>query len=305
MPRRSLAVLTLFATTLLLGPTRAHAAEESRAAPDYNRDVQHILSNYCYACHGPDEAKREASLRLDDKAGAFAELESGTRAIVPASCESSELVVRITADDESVRMPPVDFGKQLSAEQIETLRKWIEAAHPWNDHWSYTPVESPALPAVAEPSWLKTPIDAFILRRLHEHELQPSPEADRATLIRRLSFDLTGLPPTIADVDAFVADNDPQAYERLVDRLLASPQFGERMAQRWLDLARYADTNGYHIDNHRNMWRYREWVIDAFNLNLPFDQFTIEQLAGDLLPNATVDQQIAVSARSTHSWRVR
>ncbi len=293
MPRRSIAVQAAFTCICFVGAALSFAAEVAAPAPDYNRDVRQILSNHCYACHGPDEAKREAGLRLDSKAGAFATLESGAVPIVPGSSATSELITRITSADDSQRMPPAEFGKPLSDAQIATLKAWIDSGAKWNDHWSYMRIEAPAAPAVDDPAWLKNPIDSFVLARLRQQQLKPSPEADRATLIRRLSFDLTGLPPSIAEVDAFVADDDADAYERLVDRLLASPHYGERMAQRWLDLARYADTNGYHIDNHRDMWRYREWVINAFNRNLPFDRFTIEQIAGDLLPDATLDQRIA------------
>jgi mono/diheme cytochrome c family protein len=260
---------------------------------DYNRDVRQILASHCYACHGPDQAKRQAGLRLDKQEAALAPLESGKHAIVPGDSAQSELIARVTAADDGEVMPPADAGKRLKPAEIATLRKWIDQGAKWKGHWSYLPVERPALPAVRDPSWPKTPIDYFILRRLEEESLSPSPAADKTTLLRRLTFDLTGLPPAPAEVAAFVADESPSAYEKVVDRLLSSPRYGERMAQRWLDLARYADTNGYHIDNHRDMWRYREWVIGAFNRNLPFDRFTIEQIAGDLLEGATLDQRIA------------
>jgi hypothetical protein len=273
----------------------AAGADGPTAVPqtvDYNRDVRPILAGPCYACHGPDEAKRQAGLRLDKREGALATLESGELAIVPGNSKQSQLVARIAATDDGV-MPPKDHGVPLTVGQIETMRRWIDQGAKWKEHWAYLPVERPALPALSGSAWAKTPLDAFVLARLDQEGLKPSPEADKATLIRRLSFDLTGLPPTIADVTAFEADTSEGAYERLVDRLLASPHYGERMAQRWLDLARYADTNGYHIDNHRDMWRWREWVVAAFNRNVPFDQFTIEQFAGDLLPSPTIEQKIA------------
>jgi len=290
MPR----LLLLATAVAALALPRYSFAQEPAAAPvDYQREVRQILSNHCYACHGPDEAQLQAGLRLDKRERALAALESGAHAIVPGNSEASALVQRITSSDPDTVMPPADAGKPLSEKQIATLQRWIDEGAKWQDHWSYQPIERPAAPAVSDVSWPRTPIDNFVLQRLEQEKLQPEAEADRAALIRRLSFDLTGLPPSAKDVDAFVADNGPDAYERLVDRLLASPRYGERMAQKWLDLARYADTNGYHIDNHRDMWLYREWVINAFNRNLPFDQFVTEQLAGDLLPNPTVEQKIA------------
>ncbi len=260
---------------------------------DYDRQVRHILSNHCYACHGPDQAQLQAGLRLDKRERAQAELETGGHAVIPGNSAASKLIARITSDDLDEVMPPADAGKPLSPEQIEILRRWIDEGAEWEEHWSYRPISRAVPPEVSNTAWPRTPIDNFVLRRLEAEGLVPEPVADRSTLVRRLSLDLTGLPPSIEEVDAFVADNDPDAYERLVDRLLSSPRYGERMAQKWLDLARYADTNGYHIDNHRDIWLYRDWVIEAFNRNLPFDQFTIEQLAGDLLPNPTTQQRIA------------
>jgi mono/diheme cytochrome c family protein len=288
--RRTLSfpLAVLFAFSLL---NLANAADVPPV--DYNRQVRQILSNHCYACHGPDKAQLQAGLRLDQREAALAELESGGHAIVPGDSAASKLIARITSTDAAEVMPPADSTKPLSAEQIEILKRWVSEGAKWDEHWSYQPIARPAAPSVANTAWPRTPIDYFVLQRLEQEQLAPEPEADRATLIRRLSFDLTGLPPSVADVDAFVADQRPDAYERLVDRLLSSPRYGERMAQKWLDLARYADTNGYHIDNHRDIWLYRNWVIDAFNRNVPFDQFTIEQFAGDLLPNPTTQQRIA------------
>ena len=256
------------------------------ARVDFNRDVRPILANHCYACHGPDERQRKGDLRLDRK-------EDAAAVLTPGDPKKSELFARVASEDPSERMPPAKFGKPLSPREIDVLKRWIEQGAGWKGHWSYLPVQRPPLPHVSNPGWVRNPIDAFILARLDEHGLKPSPEADRPTLIRRVTFDLTGLPPTPREVDDFVNDKSPNAYEKVVDRLLQSPHYGERMAVHWLDLARYADTNGYHIDNHRDMWKYREWVINAFNKNVPFDRFTIEQIAGDLLPNATLDQKIA------------
>ena len=268
-------------------------SETVEPAIDFNRDIRPILSNHCFSCHGPDGNKRKAGLRLDRRDDALAELRSGGHAIVPGDRAASELHVRITSNDERERMPPVKTGKKLSAAQIALLGKWIDQGAKWDAHWSYLAPRRPPLPLVKNRAWPRNPIDYFILERLEKEGLQPSGETDRSTLIRRLSFDLTGLPPTLAEVEAFSADASRDAYEKVVDRLLASPYYGERMAQHWLDLARYADTNGYRLDNHRDMWPFRDWVIDAFNQNMPFDQFTVEQLAGDMLPDATVAQKIA------------
>ncbi len=282
---------------LSLGQAADPLAKPEKKAPeatvDFNRDIRPILSNHCYACHGPDEGKRKAGLRLDQKEVAYKALQSGMVALVPGKPEESELVRRITATSETERMPLKKFGKPLSKAQIDLLRKWVEQGAEYKDHWAYLPVQRPSLPEVKNKAWARNGIDHLILARLEKEGLKPSPEADRTTLIRRVTFDLTGLPPTPEEVDAFLTDASPNAYEKLVDGLLASPHYGERMAQHWLDLARFADTNGYHIDNHRDMWKWRDWVIDAFNKNMPFDQFTIEQLAGDLLPNATLEQRIA------------
>jgi hypothetical protein len=278
----------LFAIALVL----AAPAIDAESKIDFNRDISPIFSENCYACHGPDEKKRKADLRLDQSDSPFKKLESGKMPIVPGDLAKSELIRRITASDED-QMPPAKFGKQLSKAQIDLLSQWVKQGAKWQGHWAYITPERPAVPKVKKKSWPRNAIDNFILARLEKEGLKPSREADKTKLIRRVTFDLTGLPPTIEEVDAFLADKSANAYEKLVDRLLASTAFGERMAQVWLDLARYADTNGYHIDNHRDMWLWREWVINAFNKNMPFDEFTIEQLAGDMLPNATTEQKIA------------
>ncbi len=259
---------------------------------DYDREVRPILAENCYACHGPDGNARKAELRLDRKDDAFRDRPGGA-AVVAGDVAASTILDRIAEVDPDVAMPPPQTGKTLTAVQKDTLRRWMAEGAPWQGHWAFTPPRRPEVPAVEAKSRVRNPIDSFLLNRLESKGWIPSPEADRTTLIRRLSFDLTGLPPAPAEVAAFAADARPDAYERLVDRLLASPHYGERMALSWLDAARYADTNGYHIDNHRDIWKYRDWVIDAFNANQPFDRFTVDQIAGDLLPDATVPQKIA------------
>jgi hypothetical protein len=297
-------VIGLFAgflpAALAAAPPTAGAAEpQAPGAVEFNRDVRPILSDACFHCHGPDRAKRKASLRLDLEEGATADL-GGYRAIVPGKLDESELYRRITSDDPTEHMPPPDSGRALNPRQVAVLKAWIEQGAKWQKHWSLIAPRRPELPRVSRPEWVRNPIDRFILARLDAEALAPAPEADRTTLIRRASLDLTGLPPTPTEVDAFLADPAPDAYERVVDRLLASARYGERMAIRWLNAARYADTNGYQTDAERFMWRWRDWVIDAFNRNMPFDRFTIEQLAGDLLPNPTLEQQIATGFNRNH-----
>jgi hypothetical protein len=260
---------------------------------DYNRDVRRILSDKCYACHGPDAEQRQAGLRLDRQDSAYAKLESGETAIVPGHPGKSELVKRITTDDEFTRMPPTDAEKQLTPEEIETLKQWIAEGGKFDRHWSFITPTRPQLPEVDHKAFVRNPIDAFVLKKLEQKGLTPNDPASKEALIRRVTLDLTGLPPTIEEIDAFLNDDSPNAYEKVVDRLLESPRYGEHMARFWLDAARYGDTHGLHLDNERSIWLYREWVIDAFNNNKPFDEFTIEQLAGDLLPNPTMDQKIA------------
>jgi cytochrome c553 len=273
---------------------RDEAARTEAGLVSFNKDVRPILADNCFACHGPDRHQRQAGLRLDREEGATAALTSGHVAIVPGEPDMSALIHRITDPDEESRMPHASSGKaRLGAGQIEILRRWIEQGARWQAHWSYLVPVRAALPPVRRTGWSNNPIDDFVLARIEEEGLAPSPEAARHELLRRLSFDLTGLPPTPEDVRAFVADETPGAHERQVDRLLASPRFGERMAAHWLDLVRYADSVGYHSDNPRTVWPYRDYVIGAFNRNLPFDQFTAVQLAGDLLPDASPEQRIA------------
>jgi hypothetical protein len=259
---------------------------------DFQRQVRPILSDNCFLCHGPDKGTRMVDLRLDIKDGALAMRKNGAP-IVPGKPDESLLVKRIFSDNPAYRMPPTFSHKTLSVEQKDTLRKWIEQGAPWKEHWSFVQPTRPTPPEVKNAALVKTPIDRFLLARLEGAGLTPNQEADRRTLIRRVTLDLTGLPPNPQEVAAFVSDHSPEAYAKLVDRLLASPRYGEHRARYWLDAARYADSQGLHIDNYREMWPYREWVINAFNRDMPFDQFTIEQLAGDLLPDATLEQKIA------------
>ena len=269
---------------------------------DYNYDVRPILADRCFNCHGPDPESREADLSLHTRDGLYASLRDDTtaRVIVPGHPEVSELVRRITHPDPAERMPPEDAPFALTEKEIETLTRWVDQGAEWKPHWSHIPPELPAVGDVSRNSWVRNPVDSFVLARLDRERLDPSPEASRRTLIRRLSLDLTGLPPSVEDIRAFVTDDRPDAYERLVDRLLESPHYGERMAQHWLDLARYADTNGYSIDGGRHMWLWRDWVIHAFNTNMPFDDFVIDQMAGDLLPEATDAQRIATGFHRNH-----
>lgn len=259
---------------------------------EYNRDIRPILSENCFTCHGADSAARKAKLRLDRFEDATAKPEEGNPAIVPGKPDQSETIRRIFDPGDDL-MPPAKTHKVLTPAQKALLKRWVAEGAKYQVQWSLIAPQRPALPAVKNTSWVRNPIDAFILNRLEQEKLKPAPEADRRTLARRLSLDLTGLPPTPETVAAYVNDPSPDAYAKLVDQLLASPQWGEHRGRYWLDAARYGDTHGIHFDNFREMWTYRDWVINAFNANLPFDQFTIEQLAGDLLPNATLDQKIA------------
>jgi hypothetical protein len=294
-----LACVLVFAGSAVAAPPPAGSVGTApivlRAQPavppvDFAREVRPILSGQCFQCHGPDEKARKAKLRLDLRDEA---IKSGT--IVPGKPDESEVINRVCSDDPDARMPPEKLKKPpLTAAQIATLKRWIAEGAKYSDHWSFTKLSRPEVPVVQNPKFaIRNAIDNFILYRLQQEGVAPANEADRVTLIRRLSFDLTGLPPTAEDVRAFVADTDPKAYEKLIDKYLASEHYGERMAVWWLDLVRYADTIGYHSDNPMNVYLYRDYVIKAFNANMPFDQFTVEQLAGDLLPNATKWQKIA------------
>jgi len=276
--------------------------QPGRAAVDFKRDIRPIFSDTCFKCHGPDQKARKAGLRLDTRDGVFGK-GAPEGLLVPGKPEQSELFRRLTASDPDDRMPPPDTGLQLTAAQIETIGQWIRegAPAPEDDrHWAFIPPVRPPVPAVNGPAARHNPIDHFVQRRLAEVKLQPAPPAAKATLLRRVTFDLTGLPPTVEELNAFQADHSPDAYERVVDRLLASPRYGEHMALDWLEAARYADTDGYQNDRLRYMWVWRDWVLRAFNRNLPFDRFTLEQLAGDLLPDRDFYTQVASGFNRNH-----
>ncbi len=282
----------LFATSVLAAPAIGPSV-------DFEKDVRPILADACFACHGPDGNARQADLRLDTKEGVFAD-RGGYQLIVPGDADGSRLFQRMNHTEAALRMPPPQAERRPNPHQVETVRRWIDEGAQWKSHWAYRPVTRPVPPDVRSGTNAANEIDAFVLARLADTGLEPSPEADRRTLMRRLSFDLTGLPPTPDSMATFLADESPEAYERQVDRLLSSPHYGERMAMLWLDLARYADTHGFHIDGRRDMWLWRDWVIDAFNDNKPFDEFTVEQIAGDLLPDATLEQKVATGFNRNH-----
>jgi hypothetical protein len=267
----------------------------------FNRDVQPILSENCYFCHGTDKNQRKAGLRLDSFEEATRD-RKGTRAIVPGKSGDSEIIKRMLSTDPDEVMPPKDSHREVTKAQIETLRKWIDQGAEYEAHWSFIPPKRPEVPVVKQTDWVRNPIDAFVLARLEKEGLKPSPQATKEKLIRRVTLDLTGLPPTPEEVDAFVADYASDAYEKLVDRLLASPKYGERMVAEWLDAARYADTNGYQGDPTRTNWPWRDWVVRAMNANMPFDRFVTEQLAGDLLPSPTPSQRLATAFNRNHTF---
>ncbi len=272
----------------------------SAAGLEFNRDIRPILSDKCFSCHGPDPANRKTALRLDNAAGAAIALKNGARAVTPGKPDESEIYKRVVSANKALRMPPAYMGHEaLKEPDIALLRRWIEEGGAWQPHWSFVPPQRPAPPSI-RPEWGINEIDRFVVARLDRDGLRPSPEADKRTLLRRLSLDLTGLPPTPAEMDDFLADRASNAYEKAVDRLLDSRAYAERMAIRWLEAARYADTNGYQSDGVRTMWPWRDWVIDAFRRNMRFDQFTVEQLAGDLLPGATPSQRIATAFHRNH-----
>ncbi len=281
--------LVIVGGSLLSDPSQVQADDRP---VDFNRDIRPILSDKCILCHGPSEKNRQTPLRFDREDPAKSNL-GGYRAIVPGKPRESRMIARITSSDADERMPPADSGKTLTAKEIDLVRRWIEQGARWLPHWSYVPPQRHAVPPVKDETWPLGWIDRFVLSRIEAEKIRPSLEADRVTLIRRLYFDLIGLPPLPDDVDAFVASQDPNAYEQLIDRLLASEHFGERMAMYWLDLVRYADTVGYHGDQEHHASPFRDYVIDAFNRNLRFDQFTREQVAGDLVPESGPDQKIA------------
>ena len=286
------------ALALMIGVVRGDEPIPDRV--EFNRDIRPILSDVCFHCHGPDQAQRKGNLRFDRKDGAFADLGDGHFAIVPGKLGESELIRRITSTDPDEQMPPPELERKLSPRQIALLRRWIEQGAKWDAHWSFVTPKRPDLPTVKAKKWIRSPIDVFVQARLEQEGLNPSIDADKSTLLRRITLDLTGLPPTPYDIDEFLNDESPDACEPVVDRLLASSRYGERMAVRWLNGARYADTSGYQSDGERTMWRWRDWVIEAFNANMPFDRFTVEQLAGDLLPQPTLEQKIATGFNRNH-----
>ena len=291
--------IPLALTSLAIAAVPARDDDDALPAPvDFASQVRPILAEHCFACHGPDEAVREAELRLDLEAEVLAD-RGGYAAVVGGELEASELWMRVTDVDDP--MPPTEHGRMLDASELELLRRWIEAGAEWSQHWAFEAPQSAEAPDVGDESWPRAALDRFVLLRMQAAGLTPSPEAQRSALLRRASFDLTGLPPSPEELDEFLNDLRPEAYERAVERLLESPRFGERQAQEWLDLARFADTNGDGYDGTRDMSRWRAWVIDAFNENKPFDEFTLEQLAGDLLPNGTRDQELATGFLRLHT----
>ena len=282
-------MLSILAIWMMISGSRSLAAEKKI---EFNRDIRPILSENCYACHGPDSGARKAGLRLDTEEGAKSS-RKGSSAVVSGKAMESELYKRIIATDAHELMPPPKSNKKLDENQKALLKRWIDEGAKWEGHWAFLSVKKPAVPKAEDAAFVKNPIDNFILEKQRENSLGHSKEADKITLIRRLCFDLTGLPPTPEQLKNFLADNSAKAYETLVDQLLASPHYGERMAVFWLDLVRYADSVGYHGDQPITVWPFRDWVIQSFNKNIPFTQFTIEQLAGDLLPNATLENKVA------------
>jgi len=305
---RSVGPVSGIALSVLLSPVLAvalfgvpaDARANEPAAIDFARDIQPILSNHCWNCHGPDSGSREAGLRLDQRDAAISLLESGDTAIVPGKPERSSLLHRIESTDESLVMPPAETQKPLSRAQVELLKRWIADGAEYSGHWAFQAPVRPELPAVTQADWPRNGLDRFILKRLEERGLHPSPPADPVTWLRRVTLDLTGLPPTPEEIQKFLQDQQPGAEERVVDRLLNSTRHAERMAMQWLDAARYADTNGYNNDEVRTMWPWRDWLIDSFSRGMPYDQFLTEQLAGDLLPEASRSQKVATGFNRNH-----
>jgi len=293
------AVAVLFSVFAVCGTASSIGAEPPAPPVRFDRDIRPILSDLCLRCHGPDTARRKSNLRLDTAEG-LRTIHDGKRVVVAGDPSASELYQRITSEDDTERMPPPDSGKVVRPDQKALIRRWIEQGATWEPQKAFQALSRPEIPTVKNANWVRNPIDRFVLERLEHEGMAPSREADRITLLRRVTLDLTGIPPTPIEIDSFLADQSPTAYETVVDRLLASPRHGERMAVPWLEAARYADTSGYQSDGERFMWRWRDWVIDAYNGNMPFDQFTVEQIAGDLLPNPTPDQIIATGFNRNH-----
>ncbi|MGB1725511.1 MAG: DUF1549 domain-containing protein, partial [Limisphaerales bacterium] len=266
-------------------------------AVDFESQIKPLLSDRCFACHGPDENARKADLHLYSREGAM-------EVITQGNPSESELFKRLVTTDPDDLMPPPDSNLSLTAEEKDLIRRWIAEGAEWKEHWAFAPVKQQTIPKPAKANWAKNEIDHFTLTKMAEAKVAPSPEANREKLIRRLSFDLTGLPPSLAEIDRFVNDDSPNAYEKIVDRLLGHPRFGEHLAVHWLDLARYSDTYGYQVDRNRHVWPWRDWVIRAFNDNLPYDDFLTWQLAGDLLPDPTDDQRLATTFNRLHPQKV-
>ncbi|WP_417847765.1 DUF1553 domain-containing protein [Thalassoglobus sp.] len=298
--KKLITVVALFG--IFIVSTLASGAEKIT----FNQDIRPILSDRCFLCHGPDAATREADLRLDIEEEAFKALEfgAGSHVIKPGDPQQSEVYLRISTDDPDSKMPPPKSKIELTQSQIDLIRQWIQEGAKYEGHWAFLPPVKADFPQVEQEDWVRNEIDRFVLRRIEERKLQPNPEAAKEKLLRRVSFDLTGLPPTLEELDAFAADTSENAYEKTVDRLLASEAYGERMASDWLDVARYSDTYGYQVDRDRHVWPWRDWVVRAFNKNMPYDQFITEQLAGDLLPNATDDQILATTFNRLHPQKV-
>ena len=286
--------LLLFCVAVVTtGPGSAHAQDRV----DFNFDVKPILSDRCFICHGPDAEKREADLRLDTKTGAFGESNTGdvSHVIKPGDVSQSELIRRITSTDPDVMMPPPDSKLSISRDEVDTLQNWIRQGAEWKDHWSFISLPKRIAIPKTNSNWPENSIDQFVLQRLQKEKLLPTGRAKKERLLRRVAFDLTGLPPTLEELDAFLADDSGTAFEKVVDRLLASTAYGERMTSEWLDVARYSDTYGYQVDRDRYVWPWRDWVIRAFNANMPYDQFVTDQIAGDLVPEASRDQILATT----------
>ena len=286
------------ALVLLLSPFAV--AQGAAEAVDYDRDIRPVLSARCFKCHGPDAQRRKVGLRLDTEAGMFSPRDDGPPVVVKGDPDRSELIRRVTHADAAERMPPSEDGPPLTERERQLLTEWVGQGAVWREHWAFRAPAAPVVPAVSGAGWPRGAVDRFVLAELESRGMSPSPTADRPTLIRRLTLDLTGLPPTLAEVDAFVGDRSPRAYEAVVDRLLGSVEYAEHMARYWLDAARYGDTHGLHLDNYREMWPYRDWVVAAFDRNLGYDQFVVEQLAGDLLEDATLEQQVASGFNRCH-----
>ena len=295
-------LLLILIVILVIPATKlpANSDEQSRQEQvEFRRDVLPILSNSCFTCHGPDQQTRKGGFRLDQQESATAEADSGEIPIVPGNVEASELIRRINLTD-SDQMPPADQEHQLSKAEIAMLTQWVRQGANWQNHWAFEKPIRQTAPEIENQDWCQNPIDNFVMQRLQQESLTPKQSAPKSVIIRRVAFDLTGLPPTIAEVDTFLADKSKNAYSKMVDRYLSSPRYGEHMATWWLDAARFADTNGYQNDFKRSMWPWRDWVINAFNENKKFDEFTIEQLAGDLLENPTDEQKIATGFNRNH-----